>query len=82
MKKTLLIIVAIVLGLEARLWFGVYKHDEFAETHFFLKHRSTWKWSFYSPIGMSDLKPENLNEEERKEQLLFNEFISSKGMSR
>ncbi|MER2997076.1 hypothetical protein [Pontibacter populi] len=82
MKKILFIIIVIVLGVLIRLWFGIYHHDEYAETHLFFKYRPTWKWTFYSPIGMSSLELEDLNEEERMEQILFEEFVSSKGMSK
>ncbi|PTX20021.1 hypothetical protein C8N40_10393 [Pontibacter mucosus] len=82
MKKIAFISTAIVLVILGRLWLGVYHHDEFAETHLFIKHRPTWKWTFYSPIGMSDKKVEDLSIEQKKEQLLFEEFISSKGMSK
>jgi hypothetical protein len=83
MKKLIPAITSIsIIGLMIRLWTGVYPHDEFAETHFFIKHRPTCKWTFYSPIGMSDNQLNNLTEERRVEQLLFEEFISSKGMSK
>lgn len=82
MKKIVLISIGIVLVILARLWLGVYHHDEFAETHLFLKHRPTWKWTFYSPIGMSDKTVDDLSKEQKEEQLLFEEFISSKGMSK
>jgi hypothetical protein len=82
MKKILLIIIPLVLGILIRLWFGIYHHDEYAETHLFFKHRPTLKWTFYSPIGMSNLELDDLDEEERREQLLFEEFVSSKGMSK
>ncbi|MCX2738913.1 hypothetical protein [Pontibacter anaerobius] len=82
MKKAVLAIVAILIILVVRLWFGIYLHDEFGETHLFLKHRPTWKWEFYSPLGMSDLRIEDLPKEKRNEQLLFEEFVSSRGMSR
>lgn len=61
--------------LSIRVFCGVYVHDEFAERHFFIKHRPTWKWLFYSPIGMSDKKLGELSEEEQIEQKYFNEFI-------
>ena len=64
------------------MFFGVYVHDEFYNECLFIKHRPTWKWKFYSPFGMSDLTMEDLTEEEKKEQLLFYEFVRDQGLSR
>jgi hypothetical protein len=73
-------IFAIVLTI--RLFCGVYIHDEFLERHFFIKHRPSWKWTFYSPLGMSDKKIEQLSEENQAEQKYFNEFVRDQGLSR
>ncbi len=73
-------IFAIILTI--RLFCGVYHHDEYPEKHFFVKHRPAWKWSFYSPIGMSDTKMEELSKERQIEQQYFNEFITDQGLSR
>jgi len=80
MKKWFLILV--VVGILVRFFCGVYVHDEFAEKHFFIKHRPEWKWKFYSPIGQSDLQFEDLNDTEKIEQKYFNEFVSNQGLSR
>ncbi len=72
-------IFALILSI--RLFCGVYNHDEFAENHFFIKHRPTWKWKFYSPLGMSDRKIEELSEEEQIEQNYFDEFIKEQSLS-
>lgn len=72
-------IFAIVLVI--RIFCGVYINDEFGESHFFIKHRPTWKWEFYSPLGMSDNKIENLSEENQIEQKYFNEFVRDQGLS-
>lgn len=61
-----------------RLFCGVYVHDEFNETHFFIKHKPTWKWKFYSPQEMSDTKFEQLTPEQKIEQNYRNEFIPGK----
>lgn len=63
-----------------RLFCGVYIHDEFAEHHFFIKHRPTWKWRFFSPIGQSDLTIQELIKEQQTEQKYFNEFIKDQGL--
>lgn len=82
--RTIGIVLSIVFisGVIVRLFTGVYIHDEFGEEHFFMKHRPTLKWSFHSPIGQSDLKFEELTTEDQKEQLLFDEFIRKRGLSK
>lgn len=65
-----------------RFFCGIYIHDEFGEKHFFIKHRPTWKWKFYSPIGMSDTKFEELNIEKQIEQRYFDEFVSKQDLSK
>ena len=81
-----LYIISILLTItiiSIRLKFGVYCHDEFVwEKHLFIKHRLTWKWKFYSPIGMSDMTLDDLTDEQREEQILFYEFVRDKGLSR
>jgi len=74
--------ILVTLLLVMRLFCGIYQHDEYPESHFFIKHRPVWKWYFYSPIGMSDLKYSDLTKEQQKEQDYFDEFISKSGMSR
>lgn len=83
MKKKISIIIFIsVTLLTIRFFCGVYIHDEFAERHFFIKHRPTWKWRFFSPIGQSDLTIQELSKEEQAEQKYFNEFVLDRGLSR
>lgn len=81
-KKVLVLISTFVAVLIVRLFFGVYDHDEFAESSLFVKHRPTWKWKFHSPQGMSDKKMEDFSKEEQVEQKYFNEFVLDKGLSR
>lgn len=76
------LILVLILLVSIRIWFGIYVHDEFGDTELFLKHRPAWKWKFYSPIGMSDLRFENLSEKQKQEQLFFKEFITDQGLSR
>lgn len=75
-------ILTIILFVGIRLWFGVYVHDEFCDKHIFIKHKPVWKWKFYSPVGMSDLKLEDLSPEKQYEQKMFNEFIKEQGLSK
>ncbi|MDX6188742.1 hypothetical protein SGQ83_05225 [Flavobacterium sp. Fl-318] len=80
-KKISITVFTFALILSLRLFCGVYNHDEFAESHFFIKHRPIWKWKFYSPLGMSDMKSEELSEEEQIEQKYFEEFIKERSLS-
>lgn len=83
MKKKISIVIFIsVVVLTFRLFCGVYRHDEFPEKHFFIKHRPIWKWGFFSPIGQSDLTIQELTKEEQIEQKYFNEFVIDQGLSR
>jgi len=83
MKKKLFLILSVVaLFVIIRLFCGIYIHDEFGEKNLFVKHRPTWKWRFYSPIGMSDVKIEELSEEKKIEQEYFDEFITNQHLSK
>lgn len=83
MKKIISIGIFIFVSvLITRIFCGVYIHDEFAERHFFIKYRPSWKWTFYSPLGMSDIKIEELSKEKQTEQKYFNEFVRDQGLSR
>jgi hypothetical protein len=64
-----------------RFYVGTFSHDDFGGKHIFIKHRPIWKWHFVSPIGMSDLKMEDLPPEWQEEQQLFEEFIHGQGLS-
>ncbi len=81
-RRIFYVLTILLLGAFIRLWLGVYTHDEFGGAHLFIKHRPIWKWSFYSPIGMSDLSEEDLTPEKREEQRWFHEFATARGMSR
>lgn len=76
MKRTfILTILILVIVLPSRLFIGIYTHDEFGETHFFVKYRPIWKWSFSSPIGMSDMRIEDLPSDKQEEERYFEEFV-------
>lgn len=82
MKKKIVIGVFIfAIAITIRFFCGVYRHDEFGENHFFIKHIPIWKWYFYSPQGMSDLKFEDLSKEKQIEQKYFNEYIKDRNLS-
>ncbi|MEZ4983633.1 MAG: hypothetical protein R2795_01115 [Saprospiraceae bacterium] len=80
--KIILFIFLFILGIGIRNWFGIYMHDEFGEKYLFMKHRSTWKWKFYSPIGQSDLTLNDLDSLSKSEELMFGEFIRQQGLSK
>ncbi|PZP43922.1 MAG: hypothetical protein DI598_15160 [Pseudopedobacter saltans] len=75
MKLKLLIFTLFISAIIIRFFCGIYVHDEFAETNFFIKYKPTWKWKFYSPRGMSDLKFEEMSAEQKTEQKYWEEFI-------
>ncbi|WP_300569264.1 hypothetical protein [Flavobacterium sp.] len=76
MKKKIGIgIFIIAFTILIRLFFGIYVDDEFGDENLFLKHRPIWKWKFHSPIGMSDLKIEDLTKEKQMEEKYYKEFI-------
>ncbi|WP_312825379.1 hypothetical protein [Epilithonimonas sp.] len=74
-KKIFLLILVLVIS---RFFLGIYKNDEFGGNHLFIKHRPTWHWYFYSPVGLSDKTNQDLSEEEQLEQQYWDEFIKSK----
>lgn len=76
MKKKIFFLVLILISL--RFFFGVYQNDEFGSNHLFIKHRPTWHWYFYSPIGLSDRNNGDLSQEEQLEQQYWDEFVSGK----
>ncbi len=81
-KKISIVVFMAALLISVRLFCGVYVHDEFGEKRFFIKHRPTLKWIFYSPIGLTDKKIEDLSEKQKIEQKYFNEFVGNEGLSR
>jgi len=82
MKKGIIFItILIILSIGFRFKVGIYEDDEFAENHLFIKHRLTWKWKFYSPRALSDMTLDEMSEEKRQEQILFDEFVLKKGLS-
>lgn len=76
--KSIFAIIVITIIIGVRFFCGVYVHDEFAEHHFFIKHRPVWKWKFTSPIGLSDAKFEDLSKEQKIEQKYYEEVVRDK----
>lgn len=77
-KIKLLGIIGIILFVTTRFFCGVFEHDEFGDDVYFIKHKPTWKWRFKSPRGMSDLELDQMNEEQKEEQILFDEFVDKR----
>lgn len=61
------------------LFLGVYEHREFADKYLFLKHRPTFKFYFYAPLGESDGTLNDLDPELRYEEMMFQEFVEGRG---
>jgi hypothetical protein len=68
------IVIGIVFLILTWLFVGLYRDDEFHESSLFTKYRPTFKVNFYSPIGMQDLKIEDLNRQ-KIEEIAFQEFV-------
>ena len=76
MKNKILITTSLItLAILFRLFFGIYVDDEFGEKSLFIKHRPTWKWKFYSPLGMSDMNINDLTKVSQDEEKYYDEFI-------
>lgn len=77
-KYEIAVTISIILCFAVRLFCGVFEHDEFGNDVYFIKHKPTWKWRFYSPQGESDLDPSQMTPAQQKEQLLFDEFVGNR----
>jgi len=69
------IVIGIVFLILTWLFVGLYRDDEFHESSLFTKYCPTFKVNFYSPIGMQDLKIEDLPTDKKIEEIAFQEFI-------
>jgi hypothetical protein len=79
MKKIkIIILLSLFLILIIRFFCGVFENDEFGDDVFFIKHKPTWKWKFYSPRGMGDVKMNQMSIEQQYEQKMFNEFVDKR----
>ncbi|MDC1324426.1 DUF4952 domain-containing protein [Flavobacteriaceae bacterium] len=76
-KNLIVTSIAIVL-LILKLFVGVYEEDEFFYKDLFVKHRPVWKTYFYSPRGMSDKTLSEMPKKEKREQIMYDEFILNK----
>jgi hypothetical protein len=73
---------ALVVLIAGWLFLGIYHGREFTDKHLFLKHRPTFKFNFYSPLGESDgtLKTLNaLNPKLGYEEMKYQEYVEIGG---
>lgn len=71
-------IIYILLFIFMYLFSGVYEDDEFNERYFFIKKYPTYKWYFYSPRNSSDMKIEDMNDKQKYEQKMYDQYVSDK----
>jgi hypothetical protein len=74
-KPNLYILLGLIFAILTLLFTGLFRDDEFNEPGLFIKHRPTFKLNFYSPIGMEDIKADDLEAGRKKEELAFREFV-------
>ncbi len=60
---------------------GIYRDREFRDMHLFLKHRPTFKFKFYAPLGESDERLNSLSSESRYEEMMYQEYVEEGGGS-
>ena len=77
-KIKFLVIINLVLCFAVRFFCGVFEHDEFDEDIYFIKYKPTWKWRFYSPRGMSDLELNQMTNEQKYEQKMFDKYVGNR----
>lgn len=64
--------------LLAFLWIGIVADPEFGERNLFIKAHPTFKLSFHSPIGMSDMTIDDLQGARKEEELAFRYYFLGK----
>lgn len=74
-------VLYIFLGVFIYLFSGVYENDEFNEKFFFIKKYPTYKWYFYSPRNLSDMKIEEMNDEQKYEQIMYDKYVHNRILS-
>ena len=57
------------------LFVGLFRDDEFYEPDLFTKYRPTLKVNFYSPIGMQDLKVDDLSSDKKAEEIALQNHL-------
>lgn len=77
-KKKKNIFLLLLVLIIVKLFIGIFEDDEFNERYLFIKHKPTFKTYFYSPRGMSDKDSNQMNENEKKEQNMYDEYVSKR----
>ncbi len=68
-----------LLFLMGWLFLGVYTEREFGDHHLFLKHRPTFKLSFYAPLGESDYTLNDLDPDRAHEEVMYRQYVEEGG---
>ena len=71
-----------VLFLAAWLFLGVYKDREFGNRRLFIKSSPTLKFSFFAPLGESDLTLNDLDPERSQEEVMYRKYVEEGGGNR
>lgn len=69
----------LMLFLAGWLFLGIYRDREFGDRYIFIKHRPTFKFKFYAPLGESDYKLSDLNPVQRYEETMYREYVEEGG---
>jgi hypothetical protein len=77
-KLNTYILIGIFFLVITWLFVGIFRDDEFYQPELFIKHRATFKVNFYSPIGMQDIKLNELDSIKKNEEVAFQEFVINK----
>ena len=71
-----LLLIALSYGW---LTFGVYSDREFGGLYLFSKHRLSFRFFFYAPLGESDRDLASLTASQRRAEEDFHEFVEVQG---
>ena len=71
-------IIYVLLFIFMYLFSGIYEDDEFNEKYFFIKKCPTYKWYFYSSRNASDMKIEDMDDKQKYEQKMYDQYVSDK----
>lgn len=71
-------IIYVLLFIFIYLFSGIYEDDEFNERYFFIKTSPTYKWYFYSFRNAGDMKIEDMDNKQKYEQKMYDQYVSDK----
>jgi hypothetical protein len=81
-KRTIGIAAAILLSAATTyfwLTFGVYSDREFGGLYLFSKHRLSFRFYFYAPLGESDRDDVSVSPAQRRTENDFHDFVEVNG---